>query len=149
MMKSSRVVSLVAVVGASALFSWSASAQVIGQPVFGSNALFEPEIGVVNSGAVTDVQATVSADRKYVTLNMRAQNSQLVNLFTFNFQSGGPGGGGTTVQLPSGFVGGVNPVLAGIAGGVPARPNAPMRVAPGSGGVILLKRGITPLVVGN
>ena len=39
-------------------------------------------------------------------------------------------------------------VVSGGAGGlVPNRPNAPMRVAPGNGGVILLKRGITPLVV--
>jgi hypothetical protein len=123
----------------------TARAQVIGQPVFSNNAIFQPEIDVVNSGVVTDIQATVSADRKYVTMNMRAQNSQLVNLFVFNFQSAGGGGGGT-VQLPSGFVGGVNPVVTGAAV-VPARPNAPMRVAPGNGGVILLKRGITPLVV--
>jgi hypothetical protein len=126
----------------------TARGQVVAQPVFSNNALFQPEIDVVNSGVVTDIQATVSADRKYVTLNMRAQNAQLVNLFVFNFQSAGTGGGGTTVQLPSGFVGGVNPVVSGVAGGlVPNRPNAPMRVAPGNGGVILLKRGITPLVV--
>ena len=126
----------------------TARGQVVAQPVFSNNALFQPEIDVVNSGVVTDIQATVSADRKYVTLNMRAQNSQLVNLFVFNFQSAGNGGGGTTVQLPSGFVGGVNPVVSGVTGGlVPNRPNAPMRVAPGNGGVILLKRGITPLVV--
>ena len=123
----------------------TARGQVVAQPVFSNNALFQPEIDVVNSGVVTDIQATVSADRKYVTLNMRAQNSQLVNLFVFNFQSAGNGGGGTTVQLPSGFVGGVNPVVSG--GLVPNRPNAPMRVVPGNGGVILLKRGITPLVV--
>ena len=126
----------------------TARGQVVAQPVFSNNALFQPEIDVVNTGVVTDIQATVSADRKYVTLNMRAQNAQLLNLFVFNFQSAGPGGGQTTVQLPSGFVGGVNPVVSGVAGGmVPSRPNAPMRVAPGNGGVILLKRGITPLVV--
>jgi hypothetical protein len=138
------------VCGAVALVAGSLSArgQVISQPVFGNNAAFEPEIDVVNSGVVADVQGTVSADRKYVTLNMRAQNSQLINLFTFEFQSGAPGGGGI-VQMPSGFVGGVNPVVAGAADVVPLRPNAPMRVSPGNGGAILLKRGITPLVGAN
>ena len=124
-----------------------ARGQVVAQQVFSNNALLQPEIDVVNSGVVTDIQATVSADRKYVTLNMRAQNSQLINLFVFNFQSAGAGGGTTTVQLPSGFVGGVNPVVSGLAGAVPSRPNAPMVVGPGNGGVILLKRGITPLVM--
>ena len=125
-----------------------ARGQVIGQPVFGNNAAFEPEIDVVNSGAVMDAQATVSADRKYVTMNMRASNAQLVNLFTFQFQSGAGGGGGI-VQLPGGFVGGVNPVVAGTAGNVPPQPNAPMRVTPANAGAILLKRGITPLIVGG
>jgi hypothetical protein len=143
----SRIIGLALAAGASALVAGTVHGQVIGQPVFGNNALFEPEVDVVNSGVVTDIQATVSADRKYVTLNMRAQNSQLLNLFTFNFQAGAGGGGGTTtVQTPSGFVGGVNPVVAGAVA-VPARPNAPMRVAPGNGGAILLTRGITPLVV--
>src|SRR6185437_11967419 len=35
-----------------------------------------------------DAQATVSADRKYVTLNMRPQNSTLLALRAFNFQQG-------------------------------------------------------------
>jgi len=122
------------------LFASRAGAQVVTQ--FGGGTAFEPEIGVVNSGAVTDVQATVSHDLKYVTLNMRAQNAELVNLFTFNFQQGG----GQFVQLPGGFAGGVNPVVAGGNGVIPARPNAPMRVVAGNGGRILLTRGITPLV---
>jgi hypothetical protein len=142
----SRVIGLALAGGLSVVAAGSARGQIVSQPVFSNNAIFQPEIDVVNSGVVTDIQATVSHDRKYVTLNMRAQNSQLVNLFVFNFQSAGTGGGGT-VQLPSGFVGGVNPVVAGGAGVVPERPNAPMRVAPGNGGAILLKRGITPLVV--
>lgn len=107
---------------------------------FGNNALFEPQVDVVNSGAVLDAQATVSADRKYVTMNMRPQNSELLALRTFQFQ--GQGGMG-------GIVGGVNPVIAGPNGtvlAVPQQVNAPMRVTPGNGGAILLKRGITPLV---
>jgi hypothetical protein len=111
---------------------------------FGGGALFEPEISVVNSGVVMDSQATVSADRKYVTLTMRTQQSQLLDLQTFNFQNFGNGMGG--------IVGGVNPVIAGPNGtmiAIPQQPNAPMRVAPGNGGAILLKRGITPLLSGR
>jgi hypothetical protein len=115
-----------------------ARAQFIG----GQAALFEPEIDVVSSGVLLDVQGTVSADRKYVTLNMRPSQSQLLNLFTFEFQRGTG-----VVQVPAGFVGGVNPVIAGPQGAViPDRPNAPMRLIPGNGGAILLTRGITPLI---
>jgi hypothetical protein len=109
---------------------------------FSGAALFEPEIGIVNSGAVLDAQATVSADRKYVTMTMRASVSQLLALRTFQFQGFG--------NMPGGTVGGVNPVVAGGAVDVmPPRPNAPMRVGAGNGGAILLKRGITPLVIEN
>jgi hypothetical protein len=113
--------------------------------VFGNNALFEPEISVVNSGAKLDAQATVSADRKYVTLTMQPQNAQLLALRTFQFQAGG-----NNPVLPGGVVGGVNPVIGGPQGNViPQGLNAPVRLAPGNGGAILLKRGITPLVVRN
>src|SRR3954471_4595758 len=108
---------------------------------FARGAAFEPEIGVVNSGAVLDAQATVSADRKYMTMTMRASVSQLLALRTFQFQGFG--------NMPGGTVGGVNPVVAGVVDVMPQRPNAPMRVGPGNGGAILLKRGITPLVIEN
>jgi hypothetical protein len=134
------------VAAAVSLLAEAAGAQVIGQPVFGGGTAFEPEIGVVNSGAVTDVQATVSHDLKYVTLNMRAQNAQLQNLFTFNFQTAGGAQQQQFGQLPGGFVGGVNPVVGGGNGAIPALPNAPMRVGGGNGGKILLTRGITPLL---
>ena len=55
---------------------------------FPGQTAFEPEIGIVQSGAVQDVQAVVSADRKYVTLNMQVQNSQLLALRSFTFQNG-------------------------------------------------------------
>jgi hypothetical protein len=114
---------------------------------FAGGAIFEPEISVVNSGAVLDAQATVSADRKYVTMTMRPSVSQLLALRTFQFQGFGGAGGGTT--LPGGTVGGVNPVIAGAADVIPQRPNAPMRLGAGKGGAILLRRGITPLVIEN
>lgn len=114
---------------------------------FAQGAAFEPEIDVVNTGIVMDAQATVSADRKYVTINMRAQQSTLLALQTFNFQQGNAVG---FVQLPGGVVGGVNPVIAGREGAfIPQQPNVPMRVVRGKGGVILLRRGVTPLVVGG
>ena len=83
------------------LASGTASAQV---PFFGAGVgIFDPEIGVVQSGVVLDAQAVVSADRKYVTLNMRAQQAQLLSLQEFAFQRGNAGAGG----VAQGFVGGV------------------------------------------
>ena len=63
-------------------------------------ASFAPTIGIVQSGVLLDVQATVSADRKYVTLTMRPQLATLLDLAPFTFQTGasagtvGTGGGG-------------------------------------------------------
>ena len=54
----------------------------------GAASAFTPEIGVVQSGAVNDVQATVSADEKYVTLTMRPSLSRLISLRSFTFQQG-------------------------------------------------------------
>jgi hypothetical protein len=84
-----------------------AAAQV---PFFGRGAtIFDPEIGVVQSGIVNDVQATVSADRKYVTMTMRATNAQLLALREFAFQVGNGG-------APAGFVGGAGAAGNGAAG---------------------------------
>ena len=73
----------------------AASAQV--PPFFnGGGGIFDPEIDVIESGMLLDAQAVVSADRKYVTLTMRPQNTQLLSLQEFAFQVGGagvPGGG--------------------------------------------------------
>jgi general secretion pathway protein D len=61
---------------------------------------FDPTIDIVSSGVVLDVAATVSADRKYVTLTLRPQLSTLVDLRSFTFQgqtdapTDGAGGGG-------------------------------------------------------
>ena len=60
-----------------------------GQPFFQpSGNSFTPEISVVSSGVLRNAQATVSADRKYVTLTMRPQNWALVALRDFTFQNG-------------------------------------------------------------
>ena len=111
---------------------------------FGGAAIFEPEIDIVNSGAVLDAQATVSHDRKYVTMTLRPQNSQLLSIQTFTFQTA------AGVPLPGGTVGGVNPVIPGPGGAsaaVPDRINPAARVRPGHGGAILLRRGVTPLIL--
>ena len=58
-------------------------------PFFNRGATaFDPEVSVVNSGIVQDVQATVSPDRKYVTLGVRAASTKLLALREFSFQNG-------------------------------------------------------------
>ena len=54
-----------------------------------------------------DVQATVSADRKYVTLTMQPTLNNLIGLQTFAFPQ----------FPPLGFVGGANPSGTGSASG--------------------------------
>ncbi|HXE52166.1 MAG TPA: hypothetical protein VN541_04090, partial [Tepidisphaeraceae bacterium] len=74
---------------------------------------FSPVPATVQSGVLLDVQATVSADRKYVTLTLRPQLSTLLSLAPFTFQTGTSGAANTggvfgfstaspsaTVQLP-------------------------------------------------
>jgi general secretion pathway protein D len=51
----------------------------------------------VQSGVLLDVQATVSSDRKYVTLTLRPQLATLIDLLPFTFQSDQQANGGTTV----------------------------------------------------
>ena len=68
-----------------------------------------PVIGTIDSGAVLDVNATVTSDRKYVTLTVRPGVTRLLDLQTIPFSGGaaggGFGGGGTAltafVQLPT------------------------------------------------
>src|SRR5689334_19507896 len=74
------------------------------QAFFGGGVVaFNPEISTVSSGTLVDAQPVVSYDRKYVTLNMQAQNSSLLALRTFQVS-------GVVNPAPAlGFVGGVNP----------------------------------------
>lgn len=86
------------------------------RPVVGNGAaLFEPEVSVVTTGVLNDVQATVSADRKYVTMTMRPTNSQLIALREFSFQTAGLPAG-----VNGGFVGGAGAGQAGVVAGVNA-----------------------------
>ena len=77
-------------VGSFALLAFASESRA--QNFFGGNAnAFDPEISIVESGAKLDVQATVSSDRKYVTMTMRPQLSTLIALREFIFQQGGGG----------------------------------------------------------
>jgi type II secretory pathway component GspD/PulD (secretin)/tetratricopeptide (TPR) repeat protein len=63
-------------------------------PIVGTNAVaFDPQVGIVQSGVLLDVQATVSADRKYVTLTLRPTLSRLRALVPFPVSALAAGGG--------------------------------------------------------
>ena len=93
--------------------------------------LFNPIIDTVQTGVRLVVQPTVSADRKYVTLSLQPQVSQLVGLNSFpvfgiaNQNQNNPGGGGTntntifqaTVQLPILDITSVNTIVSVPDGG--------------------------------
>src|SRR5262245_51065259 len=81
-------------------------------PFFGGGATaFDPVVGVLQSGALLDVQATVSDDRKYVTMTTRLDNSRVRALVPFP----------VVVTEAQGFVGGAP---------LPGAPAAPPNVAP-------------------
>jgi hypothetical protein len=75
---------------------------------------FDPEISVVNSGQLLDVQPVVSSDLKYVTINTRADSSRLLALREFKFADGGAG---NNARL--GFVGGAGGFLLRGRGDAP------------------------------
>jgi type II secretory pathway component GspD/PulD (secretin)/tetratricopeptide (TPR) repeat protein len=58
-----------------------------------------PQPGTINAGAVLDVQATVTADRRYVTMTLRPGVTRLNNLTMFQ-TSGGGTAGDAFIQLP-------------------------------------------------
>jgi type II secretory pathway component GspD/PulD (secretin) len=67
-----------------------------------------PQVGTIDSGAVLDVNATVTADKRYVTMTLRPGVTRLLDLQTIPFSGGGAGGGfggGTAlnafIQLPT------------------------------------------------
>lgn len=55
---------------------------------------FDPVIDVINDGVTLLVDGVVSADRRYVTLNVVANVSQLVDLLPYETSGGAAGGGG-------------------------------------------------------
>ena len=76
-------------------------------------ATFDPEVDVISEGVVLDVEATISADRRYVTLTLRPSVATIDDIFEFTFASaaipadddgngvvGTPGVASGTVQQP-------------------------------------------------
>jgi type II secretory pathway component GspD/PulD (secretin) len=65
------------------------------EPQVGQGAVaFDVTVDTIQSGVLLDVQATVSADRKYVTLTLYPELTNLLDLSTFSFQTAADGGGG-------------------------------------------------------
>jgi len=101
---------------------------------------YEPEIAIVQSGVVNDVQANVGPDARYVTLTMNSASAQLQSLSTFAFQeSDGVGFGGV-----GGFVGNVRFKAGSVQGAVHFVGDT--RLGNGSGAVILGQHGMTHIV---
>ncbi len=83
-------------------------------PTVANNAVaFAPTVSVVSSGVLLDVQATVSSDRKYVTLTLRPQLAQLLDLFSFTFTTGAPAPTPTPTPAPTPTPTPVPPATAG------------------------------------
>jgi hypothetical protein len=81
-------------------------------PFFGGGVIaYDPEPAIVRSGVLLDAQAVVSHDRKYVTLNMRADHTWLLSLTRFP----------VVTNESLGFVGGAD---FGTSGGVGVRSNS-------------------------
>ena len=66
-------------------------------PIATGSVRLNPTIGIVPSGVLLDVQATVSSDRKYVTLTLQPQLQTLIDLLPFTFQSDTAANTGTTI----------------------------------------------------
>jgi len=61
---------------------------------------FEPEIDTVFTGTVLDVEATISADRRYVTLTLRPATARILNIFNYIPSFGSVTVAGAQIQLP-------------------------------------------------
>ena len=59
------------------------SAMDISTEVVGGQVGYDPEIGTVQDGVIGDVRATVSADRRYVQLDMHPTVSRVVAIDNF------------------------------------------------------------------
>jgi len=70
-----------------ALFASLAGAQAV-PFYYATPTVAEPEISYVTSGADITGQHLVSQDRKYITLDIGAENSNLLGFHTFTFQNG-------------------------------------------------------------
>ncbi|HEY8667999.1 MAG TPA: hypothetical protein VIL86_15210 [Tepidisphaeraceae bacterium] len=99
--------------------------------------VFEPQIEVVNSGAILDAAAVVSNDRKYVTITARPSNTRLLALQQFVFMTDNPPGG------PGGLVG-QTPIQQGNNNALIVNPS-PQAIQENAGGNLLEKQGMVKL----
>ena len=69
---------------------WTPSLAKAQAPPFNGGGVvgFDPEISVVNTGALMDAQVVVSDDRRYVTINARPSQSRLIALNVFQRDQG-------------------------------------------------------------
>lgn len=78
-------------------------------PVVGTGAVaVAPQTDTVSSGAVLDVEATVTSDKRYVTMTLRPGLTRLLRMDQFEFSGGAAGGGfgggaaaNAFIQLPT------------------------------------------------
>jgi len=73
------------------------------EPVVSERAVgWDPTIGSIPSGATLDVKATVSADRRYVQLDLRPQVADIVRFDTATIEAASSGGGiaSADIELP-------------------------------------------------
>lgn len=81
--------------------SWISVAKAISfisglTPVTGDSAgAFQPQVGVVYEGFVLDIEAVISADRRYVTMTVQFGLNQNVRFRDVTFTGAAGGGGGT------------------------------------------------------
>ena len=72
-------------------------------PVVGQGAVgFDPTINTINSGVVLKVKAVVSADRKYVTLTLQPQLTNLIAIRTFQVSAAAVNNGTTNTNTGTG-----------------------------------------------
>jgi hypothetical protein len=121
-----------------ALLVFSSHAQAQNNDFFNRRgvALFEPEIGIVNTGAQIVMAPVVSADRKYVTIGARAQTSRIIRIEEFPFATGGF----------AGLVGNAQPAATPAPGAQFAEAinaSTPVAIRAGAGGGVLNQTGMT------
>jgi Flp pilus assembly secretin CpaC len=81
--------------------SWISVARAISfisglTPITGDSAgAFQPEVGVIYEGFVLDIEAVISADRRYVTMTVQFGLNQNVQFREVTFTGAAGGGGGT------------------------------------------------------
>ena len=80
----------------------------------GQAVAYDPQIGLIPSGATMTVTPVVSPDRRYVRLGVNVFFNELNSLQTFSFPGGAVSGGGGAF----GGFGGMNGVIGGGGGAV-------------------------------